>query len=71
MRIINPEGIWVVNRCRFPMADPTQNLRYEPGEVTCVQLSKWLKDQLHAGVFKQVECPVPQPGRPQAVQKPR
>ena len=58
MRIIHTDGVWLVNKCRFPMADPTQDVRLEPGELTCVKLSDWLKMQMAAGLFEQVQNPV-------------
>lgn len=57
MRIVHPDGTWLVNKCRFPMADPTQNVRLEPGEVTCIKLSDWLKMQTAAGLFEQASSP--------------
>jgi hypothetical protein len=58
MRIVHADGTWLVNKCLFPMADPTQNVLLEPGEVTCVELSDWLKMQAAAGLFEQVQSPV-------------
>lgn len=69
MRIIHSDGVWLVNKCRFPMADPTQDARLEPGELTCVKLSDWLKMQTAAGLFEQVQSPVAQP-RPVPVKRP-
>lgn len=71
MRIVHPDGTWLVNKCRFPMADPTQNVLLEPGEVTCVKLSDWLKMQTAAGLFEQVQSPVaPAQPRPVPVKRP-
>ena len=58
MRIIHSDGVWLVNKCQFPMADPTQDARLEPGELTCVKLSDWLKMQTAAGLFEQAQNPV-------------
>lgn len=58
MRIVHPDGTWLVNKCQFPMADPTQQVLLEPGEVTCVKLSDWLKMQMAAGLFEQVQSPL-------------
>lgn len=58
MRIVHPDGSWLVNKCQFPMADPTQDVRLEPGELTCVKLSDWLKMQMAEGLFAQVQSPM-------------
>jgi len=63
MRIVHPDGTWIVNKCRFPMADPTQNVLLEPSEVTCIKLSDWLKMQTAAGLFEQVQNPVTAPAQ--------
>ena len=66
MRIVHADGTWLVNKCQFPMSDPTQDVRLEPGELTCVKLSDWLKMQMAEGLFAQVQSPMaglaPQPG---------
>jgi hypothetical protein len=63
MRIIHSDGVWLVNKCQFPMADPTQDVRLEPGELTCVKFSGWLKMQTAAGLFEQVQNPVTAPAQ--------
>lgn len=55
MKIVHEDGVWLVNKCRYPMADPTQDVRLEPGERTCVRLSDWLKMQMAEGLFERVE----------------
>lgn len=45
MRIIHSDGVWPVNKCQFQMVDRTQDVRPEPGELTCVKFSGWLKMQ--------------------------
>lgn len=57
MRIVHSDGVWLINKCQFPMADPTQDVRLEPGELTCVKLSDWLKMQTAAGLFEQASSP--------------
>lgn len=71
MRIIHSDGVWLTNKCQFPMADPTQDVRLEPGELTCVKMSDWLKMQTAAGLFEQVQNPVaPAQPRPVSVKRP-
>ncbi len=77
MRIVHADGTWLVNKCLFPMSDPTQDVRLEPGEVTCVKVSDWLKMQMAEGLFAQVQSPMaapqvsPQPaGKVLVVKKP-
>ncbi len=55
MKIVHEDGVWLVNKCRYPMADPTQDVRLDPGERTCVRLSDWLKMQMAEGLFERVE----------------
>ena len=71
MRIVHSDGVWLINKCQLPMADPTQDARLEPGELTCVKLSDWLKMQTAAGLFEQVQSPVaPAQPRPVSVKRP-
>lgn len=58
MRIVHSDGTWLVNRCKFPLADPTQNVLLEPGQATCVHLSAWLEMQVKEGLFERVPSPV-------------
>jgi hypothetical protein len=58
MKIVHPDGAWLVNKCQFPMSDPTQDVRLDPGEPTCIQMSEWLKMQVAAGLFEQVVSPL-------------
>lgn len=62
MRIVHPDGTWIVNTCRFPMADPTQNVLLEPNEPTCIRLTEWLEMQMRCGLFTKVPSPIKSAG---------
>lgn len=70
MRIVHEDGEWIINRGWFPMADPTQNILFEPGEKTCVRLSDWLKMQTGLGLFEAVASPLGV-AKPSVVDKPQ
>jgi hypothetical protein len=58
MRIVNADGSWVKNVCRLPMADPTQNVLFQPNELVCAAATPWLAMQIEAGLFERAPNPL-------------
>ena len=58
MRIVHPDGEWLVNRAQFAFTDPTTNTTFQPGEVTKATLTDWIKSQ---PTFAKVPDPLAKP----------
>lgn len=52
MKIIDPNGKWVVNAGAYVMHDPESNIRLEPGETVKVPETSWLNAQIKFGCVK-------------------
>lgn len=45
MRIIHPDGIWVIHTGLYRFVDPMSGVIFEPGETVRVQATTWLDGQ--------------------------
>lgn len=55
MKIVDPNGVWLVSRAFFPLSDPETGTVFEPGVPTRVAFSDWAK---HQGVIHEIPDPL-------------
>lgn len=58
MRIVHPNGEWLINSGNFAFTDPTTNTTFQPGEVTRALWTDWMNGQ---PVFAKVPDPLVKP----------